>query len=120
MTRDEFKKLFETELEKAIVAQEEIQGRKLPRNFEIEFSGQGVSKELIDVDLATDLLYLGEDEYVYLVDVAAIAANSRITRFFVCASGHHSRPTFDKTYNYEQGTGPFKQLISFQFRELPE
>ena len=120
MNRDEFKKLFESELEKAAVAQEEIQQRKLSRNFEIEFYGQGVSKELIDVDLAVDLLYTGENEFVYLVDIAALGASSKVTRFFVRTSGHWPKETFEETYNYAQGTGPFKQVISMQFRELPE
>lgn len=120
MNRDEFKKLFERELEKATVAQEEIQQRKLPRNFEIEFYGEGVSKELIDVDLAIDLLYTGENEFVYLVDVAAIGANTEITRVFVRASGYGPKETFEETYNYAQGTGPFKQIICLQFQTLPD
>ena len=120
MNREEFKKLFEDQLEIAVVNQEKIQGRKLPRNFEIEFYGQGVSKELVDVDLATDLLYLGEDEFVYVVDIAALGTNSKVTRFFVRVSGHEPRPTFEQTYNYAEGTGPFKQVIAMQFQQLPE
>ena len=119
MERKEFKKLFEEALEKAVVAQEEIQQRKLPRKLEVEFHGQGVSKELVDVELATDLLYLGENEFVYVVDIAAIGANSTITRIFVRASGHQPREKFEDTYNYAEGSGPFKQMISLQFQTLP-
>ena len=120
MTRDEFKKLFESELEKAVVAQEEIQGRKLPRNFEIELYGLGSSGEIIDADFAGDLLFLGENEFIYVVDIAALGASSQVTRFFVRTSGHEPKATFEETYNYAQGTGPFKQVIAMQFRMLPE
>jgi hypothetical protein len=120
MNRDEFKELFEAELEKAVVAQEEIQGRELPRNFDIEFSGQGISREIIDVDLATDLLYLGENEFLSLVDMMVIAANSKVTRVFISVTGRPSKPTFEETWNHPPGSGPFKQVIFTQFRILPE
>jgi hypothetical protein len=120
MNRESFKKVFEEAIEKAILAQEEIQNRQLPRNFEVQFYGMDVSGEIIDVDLATDLLYIGEDEFVYLVDIAALGANSKVTRFFVRVSGYPPKATFEETYNDPPGSGPFKQVIEMQFRQLQE
>lgn len=120
MNRDQFRQLFLSVLEEAVVIQESIQHRTLPRNFEIEFYGQGVSKKIIDPDRAFDLLYRGEAEFIHLVDIAAIAANSKITRLFVRVSAFPPKVTFEETWNYKEGTGPFKHIIAMDFRQLPE
>ncbi len=120
MNRDEFRQLFLSVLEEAVVIQENLQHRTLPRNFEIEFYGQGVSKEIVDVDLGVDLLYLGETEFVYLVDVAALGSNSKVTRFFVRVSGFPPKATFEETWNYKERKGPFKHVIALDFEQLPE
>jgi hypothetical protein len=115
MDKQGFRKLFETALEEAA----QIAGRKLnrevPRNFQILLHGLGYGGTPLDLETAVDTLYLGEDSFFFIVDVAVVEVNAHSTKVFVRPSGHRPVP-LEYTWNYQAGTGPFKQLIPEQIK----
>ncbi len=119
MTREEFKRVFEQALEAAARVVEERYLVTIPRNFEIELHGLGHSGDTFDVDSALDEIYLGDDLFLFLIDVAVKRADPKVTRVYLGVTGHPPRATFEETWNQPPGSGPFKQIISLQFRFFP-
>lgn len=119
MTRQEFKELFEATLEKAAKNVEEQYQVNVPRYFEVEFHGLGYSGDLISIETAVDRMYLGDDLFYYLIDVGVKEADAQSTRVYVAVSAHSPRATINETWNQPVGSGPFKQIISLQFRFTP-
>jgi hypothetical protein len=117
MNKQEFCDLYYLCLEEAVVNAECHNAVTLPRQFEIEFHGLGFSREFMDADLACDFLYLGDDEFVFLVDLAVMRATEDLTTVFLRVSDHTHTTRFEETFNYREGRGPFKQLISLQFQK---
>ena len=63
------------------------------------------------------IFYLGDDEFVWLVDLAVIRARGDITTVFLRVSDHTHRTRFEETFNYGVGKGSFKQILSLQFQK---
>jgi hypothetical protein len=119
VTKEEFGKLLDTALEKAAQNAEQILRQTIPRNFQISlFDPQNTSND-IDVDSAVELLYIGDDQFYAIIDVAVLEVTPRWTRVWMHPSGHQPRP-FEDTYNYESGSGPFKQAIAIPIKVVPE
>jgi hypothetical protein len=74
---------------------------------------------LLDPASAIDALYLGEDRFYLVIDVAVIGVGSSWTTIFTRTSGHTPGP-WEKTLNDPPGRGPFKQLITVQLRTESE
>ncbi len=111
MDRQKFKLLFENALLQAIGNAEQQLGRRIPDAIEIELHGANHRGDVLDVPSATDALYLGEDLFYRVVDIAVIEVGNSRTKIFVRASAH--RPgSFDQAWNDPPGMGPFKQLLS--------
>jgi hypothetical protein len=73
----------------------------------------------LEVNQATDALYLGEDLFYRIIDIAVIEVHSQVTLLFVRASGH--APTvFEHTWNDPPGSGPFKQLLAKTIKVFEE
>jgi len=110
MTFDEFYKLFQGELQKAIKNAEERLHKTLSPEVKIVLHGAGHFGDLMDTLTAAKELYIGEDRFYRIIDLAVIKVSKKETTIFVRASSH--RPgTFDQTWNNPPGSGPFKQLI---------
>lgn len=111
MNRQSFREQFEKALATAATNAEAKLGRPVPRTFEIELHGAGRSGVIITPDQALDALYLGEDNFYRVIDLAMIALWPSRTRVFVRASDHRPR-SFDETWNEPPGSGPFKQVLA--------
>ena len=120
MNREAFKHLFETALEKAAQIAETEHHLTVPRDFVIEYPGWGSPPELIDVDMAVELMFTDENSLPRLVDVAITAVSPKRACAFVCVSGYPPVASFEKTYNTPPGSGPFKQIIAFKIAQLSD
>src|SRR6185436_14842876 len=111
MNKDSFKNLFERSLEVAALNAEAKLGRSVPHAFMIELHDAGHSGILLTPDQTFELLFLGEDIFYRIIDIAATTVFRSYTRVFVRIS-NHAPSTFDKTWNQPPGTGPFKQILA--------
>jgi len=111
MSKQEFRKLFEIALEEAAQNAEGKLKRAVPRNFQISLHGVGHSGDVVDLETGVDALYLSEDLFYGIIDLAVVEVNGQSTIVFARPSGHEPVP-FDRTWNYTSGSGPFKQLIA--------
>lgn len=115
MTKDEFKALFDAAIATAIANAEQQLKRPISRDLQIVLHGAGHSGDLLSPADALDELYLGEDKFYLVVDVAVIAVSDNFTRVVMSASGHPPGP-FEQTWNDPLGSGPFKQVVSKEIR----
>ncbi len=110
MNKQAFKRLFEEALETAARNADAHLGQEAPRAFRIRL-GSPRSGDLLPPDAALDRLYLGEDRFYAIIDVAVIAVDKQWTTVLLRPSGH-APARFEQTWNNPPGSGPFKQLIS--------
>lgn len=111
MIKDEFTRLFEAAIETAARNAEQKLAHEVPKSFQILLYGGGHSGTLLKPPAAVDILYLGEDKFYLILDVAVVEVNKESTTVFIRASDH--RPgTWEQTWNDPVGSGPFKQIIS--------
>src|SRR5215510_2921888 len=110
MTKSEFRLLLEQALEEAARNTSKRLGYEVPRQFIILLHGAGDSGDPMDTETAVDQLYLSEDRFYLIIDVAIIHVHSHHSIVFVRASSHDPGP-FAQTWNNPLGNGPFKQLI---------
>ena len=111
MTFDEFYRLLTQALDEAVKTAEQQLHRKLPANSKVVLHGAGHRGDEMDSLAAAKILYLGNDRFYRIIDVAVIKVGKTENTIFVRASAH-SPSTFDKTWNNPPGMGPFKQLVS--------
>lgn len=117
MKKEKFAELFRAGLEEAAKVAEANNNTTVPRNFECEFYGCGFDGDILSVDEALEFLYLGENEFYVVIDLAILKATSTTTTVFVRVSGHYPVQLFEETWNEPNGFGPFKQIISLQFQQ---
>ena len=112
MTREEFGRLLEVALDAAARNAEAALGQAVPRSFRIRLHGAGKQGErMVDVKTASDELYLGEDRFYRIIDVAVVEVSSDASTAFVRASSHPPG-SFQETWNQPPGSGPFKQILA--------
>ncbi len=111
MNREEFRDLFTSALDEAFKNAERLLGISLSDNVKIELYGAGHSGDIVDLETATDSLFLGENLFFVVIDVSVIKISSDSTIIWVAASGHPPVP-FEKTWNDPPGRGPFKQVFA--------
>jgi hypothetical protein len=73
---------------------------------------------VLAVAAAGDALYLGDDRFYRIIDVAVVGVSADTTTVFVWASAHHPG-SFNETWNDPPGSGPFKQLIADEIKVNP-
>jgi hypothetical protein len=111
MSFGEFYELFESALSIAVGNAEKRLHQRLPHEIIVELHGAGNTGKLMDPFQAAKVLYLGEDRYYRVIDIALIKVNKRESIVFVRASSH-SPGTFAQTWNNPHGSGPFKQIMA--------
>ena len=111
MNKQEFAQLFANALETAVQNGEKKLRCPLPRDHQILLYGAGCSGVLLDPASVLERLYLGEDKFYRIIDVAVVKASKQFVTVFVRASGHKPAP-FAQTWNNPPGNGPFKQLLA--------
>jgi hypothetical protein len=110
MTKTEFRSLFLRALNVAADNAEAKLAEQVPRAFLIELHGAGCAGHILSVDDAVGYLYLGDDRFYRIVDVAVTQIRPGETVVFTRVSGH--RPAgFDHTFD-PSGLGPFKQILA--------
>lgn len=109
MNKQKFSQLFANSVELAIQKAEKRLGFKLPRSYQIQLYGAGSSGLLLEPACALDRLYLSEDKFYRIIDVAVVKVSKQSVTVFVRASGHKPTP-FAQTWNQPLGSGPFKQI----------
>jgi hypothetical protein len=110
VTKEEFRELFMRALSTAASVIDGNVTAPTSRSFLIELHGAGVSGQLMSVDSALDLLYLGDDRFFRIIDVAIRELRSDASVAFVRVSGH-APSDFSDTVD-PAGLGPFKQLVA--------
>ncbi len=111
MEKNEFRLLFNKALNQAVEQAEKKLGQTIPKKFTIELHGAGVSKTLVDPEVALDHIYLSPDSFYRIIDLSVIAVKEGETIIFVRIS-NHKPGRFEQTWNQPQGSGPFKQLLA--------
>ena len=115
MKPEEFSQLFMDALELAAEnAKQELQ-IAVPRDFRIMFSGAGHDRDLMEIEDALFKLYLGEDIFYHVIDVAVVEVHPERTIVFVRPSNHQPGP-WEQTWNKPPGWGPFNQLLSLRIK----
>lgn len=112
MTKDEFARLFEESLSQAVLEIEVKINRTIPRHFLIAFHGFGyANKETLSFSHVLDLLYISEELFYRIIDIAVIEVRENATVFFLRVSGHQPC-SWAETYYGDTGRGPFKRLFA--------
>jgi hypothetical protein len=117
MTKIEFRRLFLQALEAAAESAEARLGRSIPRLFDIELHATGASDRTMSIDQALDHIYLGNDRFYRIIDVAIRRVLPRKSVAFVRVSGHPPGP-FSQTWD-PSDLGPFKQIIATTIEQSP-
>jgi len=110
MTKQEFHRLFLRALSAAAQEAEVRLRREIPHSFRIELHAPRSQGSLISVEEAVDELYLGEDRFYRIIDVAIRKLLPAQTVVFVRVSGHAPAP-FDQTWD-PNDLGPFRQILA--------
>jgi hypothetical protein len=116
MTKKEFSQLFEGILTSIASEAEERLGRVIPKSYQIALHGWGHSGTIFSVAAALDVLFISEDLFYRIIDVAVIETTASVTTFFVRISSHEPA-SFDQTWNTPKGHRPFKHLIAERIKE---
>jgi hypothetical protein len=117
MTKSEFRQLFLQALDAAAENADARLGIRVPRSFDIELHAAGASRQAMSIGQAVDQLYLGDDRFYKIIDVAIRRVLPRKSVAFVRVSGHPPGP-FSQTWD-PSDLGPFKQVIVTTIEQSP-
>jgi hypothetical protein len=110
MTKNDFRELFLRALNAAAADAEASLAKPVPRSFRIELHAPHSSGRMVSVEQALDQLYLGDDRFFRIIDVAIKGLLPRKSVAFVRVSGHPPG-TYSQTWD-PSNLGPFKHLIA--------
>lgn len=110
MTKTEFRTMFLRALNIAADNAESKLVEPVPRSFLVELHGAGGSGRIVDPDEAVSRMYLGEDRFYRIIDLAVTQILPGETVVFTRVSGHPPAG-FEDTFD-PPGLGPFKQILS--------
>lgn len=117
MIRQEFRALFE----RALIAAMKLTKKRASTSIhltdliKIDLHAPNAPRELINFDEALDAIYLGEDQFYKIIDVAVWRPSPTNLVGFVRVSGHLPCP-LSQTWD-PNGLGPFKPMI---IRSVPD
>ena len=110
MKKDDFKNLFKTSVEIAIVNAEAKLGIRLSRNIKILISGWEPLSPTLTLDEAFEEIFISESSFFRIIDLGVIRFSNNSVSVAVRHSDH--KPSeFEDTWNQPFGSGPFKQII---------
>lgn len=119
MTEQEFTQRFKKALEEAMQIAENQLHRNLPHQFRIRLHGANHSGDELEVDQVAKALYLGEESFYRIIDIAVVEVHSQYTVLFVRVSAH-APSSWERTWNNPPGNGPFKQLVSLNIKVMDD
>jgi hypothetical protein len=112
MTKEQFATLFQEALSEATTEIEAQTQRTLPRHFLIELHAFGYGRnDRLSLTQTLDLLYINEEQFYRVIDIALIEVRSDATIFFVRVSGDHPS-SWTETWNADSGKGSFKKMFA--------
>ena len=114
MTKDEFRDIFLKVLEAAALVAEGKLGHSIPRTFSVELHAPKYPGQTVTAEVAFDAIFLGNDRFYRIIDVAVKEVSSARTLVFMRVSGHQPAE-WQKTWNAED-LGPFKQVVANEIR----
>jgi hypothetical protein len=115
MTKGDFRKLFLKALNAAADNAEAGLATPVPRSFRIELHAPGSMGTAMSVDEALDKIWLGNNRFYRVIDVAIKEALPGRSLAFARVSGH--APTrFENTWD-PSNLGPFKQIVAEQVND---
>ncbi len=109
MRKDDFRALFLKALDAAAANAETRFGHPVPRSFKIELHAPGAEGKIVSFDRALDRLYLGDDRFYRVIDIAIRRLLPRKSVAIVRVSGHPP-VSFDQTWEPAK-LGPLKQAV---------
>lgn len=115
MNKEDFKSLFERELETAAKNAESSLGRSVPRKFEIELHGLPPHSPVLEERAALDLIYFDANRFYRVINVSVCKVSKDTTTIHMVVSGHPPS-TFAETWNQPPGSGPFKQVFAKEIK----
>lgn len=119
MTKDEYKDLFMSALERAIENANNQLGYKVPREIKINLFDKKNKGDTIDFISAFDSLYLDDGRSYYVIDVGVWKVYPTFIKIFLRCSGH-TPVEYDAVWvSDDDGTKLFKQVLP-QIRILTE
>ena len=110
MIKAEFRDLFLRALEAAAQNADKSIGITVPRSFVVELHSPKIEGHIVSIDDALDHLYLDDDHFFRIVDVAIKEIRLEKSMVFVRVSGH-TAVKFNETWN-PADCGPFKQILA--------
>lgn len=110
MTKTEFGDLFRRALNIAAANAEAKVAEPIPRSFKVELHAPGCAGRIVDLDEALSHIYLADDRFYRIIDLAVTQVRPDETVIFTRVSGHQPGD-FDHTFD-PSGYGPFKQIIA--------
>jgi hypothetical protein len=110
MTKAEFRELFLRALNVAADNAAAKLAEPVPRSFLLELHGAGCAGRIVNVDEALARIYLGDDRFYRIIDLAVTQVRLGETVIFTRVSGHQPAD-FDHTLD-PSGLGPFKQILA--------
>jgi hypothetical protein len=111
MSKGEFDRLFQSVLTSARRDAERHLGERLPETLLIDMHRARPPFDPISVDAALDRLWMDENRFRWVIDVAIVAYSVNSTFLFVRPSDHHPVP-LERTMMYPDVNAPFQQMIS--------
>ena len=115
MTRDQLYLLFLGALEKAAVNADSKLPTPAPRSFWIELHGVGDQIQSMDVGEAFQRVYLGDDCFYAMIDIAIKVVSADKSLVFMNVSSR--RPVGFKSTWDPENFGPFKPLLPDSIEE---
>ncbi len=118
MLKQEFEALLRSQLEVAACRADEQLRRPVPRRFGILRGTPKREGRRITVEQAVDELYVSDNAFFAIIDLAVVEVASDTTWVWARESGHTPCAS-ESTWNQPVGAGPFKQLIATEIRVVP-
>lgn len=116
MNKETFKALFQKALLKA-ATQAELQWQlTLPRSFMFDLNAFGYSGPLLTFDQTVDRIFISENKFYRVVDIAITGVHLEYAVVFVRVSGH-SPSSFPDTQDPKE-LGPFNVMVSGKLEKL--
>jgi hypothetical protein len=115
LSKEKFYLFLREALERAARSAEQALHRPVPRKFAIALHGLGHSGVLFRPEEIVDVIYLGEDRFFRIIDVAVTEVSPETTTVFMRISGH-APSEFATTWD-PQDLGPFKQIMAGHIKD---
>ena len=108
MTREKFRELFFQAINVAITNTEMRLGRPLPAEYKVELHAPGFPGQTVSLETAVEAIFLSNDVFYRIIDVAVKRVSDLDSLLFVRVSGH---PPAGWTMTWDpKDLGPFKQI----------